>query len=183
MKVAGVLLALLCASGQAVGKDYRVVPEKELPLHKPTGISFPATAGTLERRRVHEKLADPRSVRAGYGVAAWVEVTRAAGSAGAKLESMKRSLKLRHAATSVTQPAKLGRGLFTGWKTAILEHRFEGDAPKGTRGQPRRDFLAARRCGQYLLSVRAWSVDSGNMEQLRRLGQAVSEIFPDPDCP
>ena len=177
---AGVLLALACGSGQAAAERHRVVPDSELPLHKPTGIAFPAKAGTLQRRWVHEQLGNPRSVRVGYGTAAWIEVTPSGDSAAAKLASLKRSILLRHSAAVVTQPARLARGLFAGWKTAVLEHRFEGDAPPGLRGQPRRDFVAARRCGKYVLGVRAWSLDSGNPESLRQLGQAVREIFTDP---
>jgi hypothetical protein len=179
MRIATLLLALLCASGQAVARDYRVVPEKELPLHKPTGITFPAKAGTLQRRWVHEQLDNPKSVRVGYGVAAWVEVTPSTETAAARLASLKRSIQLRHTAAVVTQPAA-DRGLFPGWKTATLLHRFEGDAPRGLRGQPRRDFVAARRCGKYLLSVRSWSLDAGSKESLRRLGPALREIFADP---
>jgi hypothetical protein len=180
LTAAGVLLALLCGASHGALQDHRVVPARELPLHKPTGITFPATAGTLKRQWVHEKLGNPRSVRVGYGANAWIEIAPSGDTAAAKLASLKRSILLRHAATAVTEPASVGRGLFLGWKTAILEHRFEGDAPKGLRGQPRRDFIAARRCGKYVLGVRAWSLDAGNKESLRQLGRAVREIFADP---
>ena len=174
------LLALLGAAGAAFAADHRVVPDQELPLHKPTGITFPDTAGTLKRTWVHEQLDNPRSVRVGYGTNAWIEVTPSKATATAKLEALKRSLRLRHTATSVTQPAKVGRGLFVGWKTAILEHRVAGDSGPALQGPPRRDFVAARRCGKYVLGIRAWSLDAGNKEPLRQLGQAVREIFPDP---
>ena len=159
------------------------MPESELPLHQPTGITFPDKAGALPRRWVHEQLGNPKSVRVGYGDNAWIEVTPSGDAAATKLASLKRSLQLRNTAAVVTQPAPVDRGLFRGWKTAVVDHRFEGDAPPGLRGQPRRDFVAARRCGQYMLSVRAWSLDSGNKEPLRRLGQAVSEVFADPGAP
>jgi hypothetical protein len=156
------------------------VPESELPLHGPTGITFPATAGTLQRRWVHEKLSDPRSVQVGYGTAAWIEIAPAGGGATAKLASMKRSLLVRHSDSAVTQPAAAVRGLFAGWKTAVLEHRaMLTETARDPQDQPRRDFLAARKCGRYMLSARAWSVDPDNTEQLRQLGLAMREIFDD----
>lgn len=177
----GLLLALLCGGCQAPAKGYRAVPESELPRHGPTGITFPATAGTLQRRWVHEKLGNPRSVRVGYGDAAWLDVTPSRGRATAQLASMKRSLLLRHSDTAVTELAAADRGLFAGWATAVLEHRaLLADTQRDPQDQPRRDFLAARRCGGYMLSVRAWSLDPGNAGQLRQLGQAMREIFAGP---
>jgi hypothetical protein len=176
--VAAALLALLC-SDPAAARGHREVPDSELPRHNPTGFTFPATAGALKRRWVHEQRDNPRSVRVGYGTTAWIEVTPSGETAAAKLASLKRSIQLRHTAAVVTQPAA-ERALFPGWKTATLLHRFEGDAPPGLRGQPRRDFVAARRCGKYVVSVRSWSLDSGNKESLRRLGPALREIFAEP---
>src|SRR5688572_23097462 len=167
---AGVLLALLCSGVQA----------SENGLHRPTGITFPATAGTLSRQWIREKQGNPASVRVGYGKASWIEVTPSGGAPGAKLASMKRSILLRHAARVVDQPAAIS-AFFPGWQTAILEHRMsETGVPPGRMDRPRRDFVAARKCGKYLLSLRAWNVDRSNTEQLRRLGQAVREIFADP---
>lgn len=177
--VLAAMLALVCDAGRSA-QGHRVVPGSELPLHRPTGITFPATAGTLKRQWVREQAGDPRSVRVGYGANAWIEVTPSGEAATAKLAALKRSLQLRNTAAVVTQPAPVDRGLFRGWKTAVVDHRFEGDAPPGLRGQPRRDFVAARRCGKYMLSVRAWSLDAGNKESLRRLGRALGEIFADP---
>ena len=175
------LLALFCGGSQAAPKGYRAVPDSELPRHAPTGITFPATAGALRRQWVHEKLDDPRSVRVGYGVAAYLDVTPSGSSASTKLKSMKRSLLLRHPNTAVTQLAPGERELFHGWNTVFLKHSAPLTGPKRDPGdRPRRDFLAARRCGQYMLSARAWSVDPGNTEQLRRLGQAMREIFAEP---
>jgi hypothetical protein len=163
----GALCGLLCGAGQAAAGDHRVVPDRELPLHQPTGITFPAQAGPLPRKWVHEQANNPKIVRVGYGDAAWIEVAPSGEAASAKLASLKRSLQLRNAAAVVTQPAAVGRGMFRGWKTAM-------------RGTPRGDFVAARKCGKYMLSVRAWSLDAKNQEPLKRLGQAVSQIFADP---
>ena len=180
MTTVGLLLALLCGACQAPAKGYRAVADSELPLHRPTGITFPATAGTLQRQWVHEKLDDPKSIRAGYGVAAWLDVTPSRGTATAKLESMKRSILVRHSDTAVTRPAAAVRGLFAGWETAVLEnHAMLAETAANPEDQPRRDFLAARRCGRYMLSVRAWSLDPGDTEQLKRVGQAAREIFAD----
>ena len=177
------LFGLLCGGGGLAAAADRVVPEAELPLHKPTGITFPARAGGLPRKWVHEQSGNPQSVRVGYGNAAWIEVAPSGETASARLASLKRSLQLRNANALVTQPAAVGRGLFRGWKTALVEHRFQNDAPPGLRGTRRGDFVAARKCGKYLLSVRAWSLDAKNLEPVRRLGQAVSEIFADPGAP
>ena len=172
------LLALFCDGSLAAPKGYRAVPDSELPRHAPTGITFPATAGALQRQWVHEKLDDPRSVRVGYGVAAYLDVTPSRQSAATQLKSMKRTLLLRHPQTAVTDIRPADRELFQGWQTVVLKHSPPLTGPKRDPGdRPRRDFLAARRCGQYMLSARAWSVDPGNTEQLRRLGQAMREIF------
>ena len=177
---AGVLLAALCASGQTSAKGYRTVPESELPLHKPTGITFPATAGTLPRKWVRQTGADPRAIRVGYGLAAWLEISPSGGSAATKLTSMKRTILLRHSARIVDPPAAIG-GLFPGWETAILMHRASETGVPPKRGERlRRDFVAARRCGAYMLSVRAWTLDTRDTEQLRRLGEAMGQIFGDP---
>jgi hypothetical protein len=174
---AGVLLALLCSGLQVPEKGYRAVPEGEQGTHRPTGITFPARAGTLSRQWVHEKQGNPASVRVGYGIASWIEVTPSRESASTKLAALKRSLLLRHASRVVDQPAALEQ-FFPGWQTAILEHRLGATGRPPARGdRPRRDFLAARRCGKYIVGVRAWNVDRSDTEQLRRLGQALREIF------
>lgn len=172
------LLALLCGGCQTPARGYRAVSASELPLHAPTGITFPATAGTLQRQWVQEKLDDPRSVKAGYGIAAWIDVTPSRDSASTKLKAMVRSLLLRHSNTAVTRPARIAPELFPGWQTAVLKHSVPlTDARRDPDDRPRRDFVAARRCGRYMLSARAWSVDPGNTEQIRQLGEAVREIF------
>ncbi|MGQ0587583.1 MAG: hypothetical protein ACT4PK_10345 [Gammaproteobacteria bacterium] len=164
-------------------KGYRTVPDTELPKHAPTGITFPATAGSMPRTYVHEKVGEPKSVKVGYGDGAWLEVTPSRGGAGARLTALKKELLVRHTDTVVTQPARLDRALFRGWKTAVLQHREAepGSRPDAReRGPLRRDFLATRRCGAYMLSVRAWAVDSVETESLQRLGEAMRVIFPDP---
>ena len=165
-----VLLTALCASGQAPDKGY---------LHKPTGITFPATAGTLPRKWIREK-ADPGAIRVGYGRAAWLEVSPSGGSAATKLQSMKRTILVRHSARIEDPPAAIS-ALFPGWQTAILMHRASKTGAPPKRGERlRRDFVAARRCGGYMLSVRAWTVDTRDTEQLRRLGEAMGKIFAAP---
>jgi len=169
------LLALLCGGCHTPDKGYRAVSDSELPLHAPTGITFPATAGTLQRQWVHEKVDDPKSVRVGYGPGTWLEVTPSSASASTKLKSMTRSLMARDLPTTVAQLAPGDREYFHGWKTAVLKHNAA--LTRDPDDRPKRDFVAARRCGRYLLSARAWSVDLDNTEQLRELGVAMREIF------
>src|SRR5262245_28833816 len=97
-------LTLLFGGCQMPGAGYRTVSETELPKHAPTGISFPATAGTLPRSYVHEKVDDAKTLQVGYGDGAWLEVTPSRGGAGAKLAAMKKELLVRHTDTVVTQP-------------------------------------------------------------------------------
>ena len=102
------------------------------------------------------------------------------GSASAKLKSMVRSLLVRDLTVAVTHLDPGERELFHGWKIAFLRNSAPlTDARRDPDDRPRRDFVAARRCGRYMLSARAWSVDPNNTEQVRQLGEAMRQIFAD----
>lgn len=156
------------------------MPDSQLPRHRPTGITFPATAGSLPRSWVHEKTDNAQSVRAGYGKAAWVDVRPSSATASEQLAALKRSIQVRHPATQVTRPPQAVAELFAGWETALLKHHDPNEPANGPLDQRKRDFVAARRCRGYMLTVRSWSVDAGDTEPLVKLGQAMRRIFASP---